>query len=73
MKKRNKNNYKNNKQKVVDVVTTPVVEEKKPTIQKGNYIIEVLSEGKVIKKLAVANAEINITKLVDGGLTVDLG
>ncbi|MBY0754530.1 hypothetical protein K5V21_03570 [Clostridium sardiniense] len=73
MKKRNKNNYKNNKQKVVDVAATPVVEEKKPTIQKGNYIIEVLSEGKVIKKVAVANAEINITKLVDGGLTVDLG
>ncbi|WP_338630675.1 hypothetical protein [Clostridium baratii] len=63
-----KNNYKNNKSKSV---TEDMA--KKPTIEKGNYIIEVMSGDKVIKKIAVANAEINITKLVDGGLTVDLG
>ena len=63
-----KNNYKNNKSKVV---TEDMA--KKPTLKKGNYIIEVMSGDKVIKKIAVANAEINITKLVDGGLTVDLG
>lgn len=63
-----KNNYKNNKSKAVTEDKA-----KKPTIEKGNYVIEVISEGKVIKKIAVANAEINIIKLVDGGLAVDLG
>lgn len=65
-------NNKKNKSKVIDVKATPVVEENKPTIGKGNYIIEVISEGQVIKKIAVAGAEINITKFNDGGLTVDL-
>jgi len=43
-----------------------------PTLEKGNYIIEIKSNGEVIKKMAVANSEINIQKLADGGLTVDL-
>ena len=46
--------------------------ENKPTLEKGNYIIEVISEGQIIKKIAVANSEINIAKLADGGLVVDL-
>jgi len=55
--------------KVIDVEP---VEEPKPTLDKGNYIIEVISDGNIIKKLAVANSAINITKLADGGLTIDL-
>lgn len=55
--------------KIIDVETTEVT---KPTIDLGNYIVEIISEGQVIKKIAVANAEINITKLADGGLTIDL-
>ena len=46
--------------------------EDKPTLEQGNYVIEVISEGRVIKKLVVANSEINITKLANGGMTVDL-
>lgn len=44
----------------------------KPTLDIGNYIIEVTSEGEIIKKVAVANSEINIKKLSRGGLAVDL-
>ena len=50
---------------------TPV-EENKPTLEVGNYIIEVKSNGQVIKKFVAANAEINIQRLAEGGLTVDL-
>ena len=56
--------------KIVEI--EEVKEEVKPTLEVGNYIIEVKTEGGVIKKIAVANAEINITKLADGGLTIDL-
>lgn len=59
------------KKEVIDVESTPV-EENKPVLEKGNYIIEVISNGEVIKKFVAANAEINISKLADGGLTVDL-
>lgn len=55
--------------KVVDVEP---VKENKPTLEKGNYIVEIISEGQVIKKLAVANSEINISRLAEGGLAVDL-
>lgn len=43
-----------------------------PTVPKGNYIIQIISEGREIKRIAVAGAEINITKLSDGGLAIDL-
>lgn len=57
--------------KVIDV--EPIEkEENKPVLEKGNYIVEVISEGQILKKFVAANAEINITKLADGGLTVDL-
>jgi hypothetical protein len=56
--------------KVVEV--EEIKEEVKPTLEVGNYIIEVKSEGEVIKKIAVANSEINITQLAPGGLTIDL-
>ena len=46
--------------------------ENAPTIETGNYIIEIISDDQVIKKLAVANAAINITRLAEGGMTVDL-
>ncbi|GAA0684892.1 hypothetical protein [Clostridium cadaveris] len=59
------------KKEIIDVESTPV-EENKPVLEKGNYIIEVISNGEVIKKFVVANSEVNISKLADGGLTVDL-
>lgn len=59
-------------EKIIDVDATQVVEENKPSLDEGNYIIEVISEGNVIKKVLVANSSINITKLKEGGLTVDL-
>ena len=75
----NKNNRKfqknkENKEKVVDVDYTEVKEkeESKPTFEEGNYVITVVSKGEIIKKLAVAGAEVYVTKLADGGLTVDL-
>lgn len=70
-----------NKKEIVEVENiTPVEknEENKitgefnPTLEKGNYFVEIISEGQIIKRLAVANAEINITKLAEGGLAVDL-
>lgn len=69
----NKNN-KGNKENVVDVNYTEVKEkeESKPTFEEGNYIIMVTSKGEVLKRIAVAGAEIHIQKLADGGLTVDL-
>lgn len=58
---------------IIDVEATPVEqEENKPTLDTGNYIIEVVSEGQVIKKFVAANAEINIRRLAEGGLTIDL-
>ncbi|MDY4950446.1 MAG: hypothetical protein SO128_13855 [Clostridium cadaveris] len=61
------------KKEIIDVESTSVEgEENKPVLEKGNYIIEVISKGNIIKKFVVANAEINISKLADGGLTVDL-
>lgn len=59
-------------EKIIDVDATQIVEENKPSLYEGNYIIEVISEGNVIKKVLVANSSINITKLKEGGLTVDL-
>ena len=69
----NKNN-KGNKENVVDVNYTEVKEkeESKPTFEEGNYVITGVSKGEIIKKLAVAGAEVYVTKLADGGLTVDL-
>ena len=59
------------KKEIIDVEAPPV-EENKPTLEVGNYIIEVKSNGQVIKKFVAANAEINIQRLAEGGLTVDL-
>ncbi|MDU1315331.1 MAG: hypothetical protein E6940_14975 [Clostridium septicum] len=59
-------------EKIIEKDSINGVEESKPTIGKGNYIIEVISDGNIIKKIAVANSSINIIKLADGGLTVDL-
>ncbi|HFE9684226.1 TPA: hypothetical protein ACGA31_002737 [Clostridium perfringens] len=72
-RKFNKNN-KENKSKIVDADYTEVKEkeEVKPTFTEGNYVITVVSKGEIIKKLAVAGAEVYVTKLADGGLTVDL-
>lgn len=74
----NKNNRKFQKNKgkenVVDVDYKEVnkQEEVKPTFEEGNYVITVVSKGEILKKLAVAGAEVYVTKLADGGLTVDL-
>lgn len=60
--------------KIIDVEQEEVEEviEDTPTLEKGNYILEITSEGNVIRKLAIANSSIKITKLADGGMTVDL-
>ncbi|HHD2713923.1 hypothetical protein QTI00_07720 [Clostridium perfringens] len=75
----NKNNRKfqknkENKGTIVDVDYKDVnkKEEVKPTFTEGNYVVTVVSKGEILKKLAVAGAEIYVTKLADGGLTVDL-
>lgn len=74
----NKNNRKFQKNKgnenIVDVDYTEVnkQEDVKPTFEEGNYVITVVSKGEILKKLAVAGAEVYVTKLADGGLTVDL-
>lgn len=74
----NKNNRKFQKNKgkenIVDVDYTEVnkQEDVKPTFEEGNYLITVVSKGEILKKLAVAGAEVYVTKLADGGLTVDL-
>ena len=62
------------KNEIIEVEPTSVedVKEDKPTLPQGNYVVEIISEGKVIKKLAVANAEVNITRLAEGGMTVEL-
>ncbi|MGL6186084.1 MAG: hypothetical protein ACRC1T_11975 [Clostridium chrysemydis] len=70
-----KRNYNNKKQKAIDVDYKEVnqdQQEPKPTCEKGNYVISVVANGEIIKKLAVAGGEIYIQKLADGGLTVDL-
>ncbi|EOU2123254.1 TPA: hypothetical protein I9063_003312 [Clostridium perfringens] len=66
--------FQKNKENVVDVNYTEVKEkeEVKPTFTEGNYVITVVSKGEILKKLAVAGAEVYVTKLADGGLTVDL-
>lgn len=65
---------KGNKENIVDVNYTEVKEkeEVKPAFEEGNYVITVVSKGEILKKLAVAGAEVYVTKLADGGLTVDL-
>lgn len=71
----NKNNRKFQKnKKIVDVDYKEVKEkdEVKPTFEEGNYVITVVSNGEILKKLAVAGAEVYVTKLAEGGLTVDL-
>ncbi|EJT5928948.1 TPA: hypothetical protein ACG0NJ_002159 [Clostridium perfringens] len=74
----NKNNRKFQKNKgkenIVDVDYTEVnkQEDVKPTFAEGNYVITVASKGEILKKIAVAGAEVYVTKLSDGGLTVDL-
>lgn len=68
------NKRKNEKENVVDVDYKEVdkKEEVKPTFSAGNYVVTVVSKGEILKKMAVAGAEIYITRLADGGLTVDL-
>lgn len=74
----NKNNRKfqknKSKENIVDANYTEVKEREdvKPTFAEGNYIIMVTSKGEVLKRIAVAGAEIHIQKLAEGGLTVDL-
>ena len=72
--KRKSNKEKNNKGNVVDVNYTEVKEQEevKPTFEKGNYVVTVVAQGEILKKIAVAGAEVYVTKLADGGLTVDL-
>lgn len=76
MSNKNKRKFQKNKGKenVVDVDYKEVnkQEEIKPTFEEGNYVVTVVSKGEILKKLAVAGAEVYVTKLADGGLTVDL-
>lgn len=72
--KRKFNKEKNNKGNIVDVNYTEVKEQEevKPTFEKGNYVVTVVAQGEILKKIAVAGAEVYVTKLAGGGLTVDL-
>ena len=76
MANKNKRKFPKNKgnENIVDVNYTEVKEKEdvKPTFAEGNYIITVTSKGEVLKRIAVAGAEIHIQKLAEGGLTVDL-
>lgn len=76
MANKNSRKFQKNKGKenIVDVDYTEVnkQEDVKPTFEEGNYVITVVSKGEILKKLAVAGAEVYVTKLADGGLTVDL-
>lgn len=76
MANKNKRKFQKNRgnENIVDVNYTEVKEkeEVKPTFEEGNYVITVVSKGEILKKLAVAGAEVYVTKLADGGLTVDL-
>ncbi|MGL4569630.1 MAG: hypothetical protein ACRCVJ_01030 [Clostridium sp.] len=68
----NKNNQGNKTGGIENKEVPKNEEEIKPTHEKGNYVLSVVAEGEIIKKIAVAGAEIYVTKLADGGLTVDL-
>ncbi|MGU8581862.1 hypothetical protein ACV3RA_02480 [Clostridium perfringens] len=76
MANKNNRNFQKNKGKenIVDVDYTEVnkQEEVNPTFAEGNYVITVASKGEILKKIAVAGAEVYVTKLAEGGLTVDL-
>ena len=76
MANKNKRKFPKNKGKenIVDVNYTEVKEREdvKPTFAEGNYIIMVTSKGEILKRIAVAGAEIHVQKLADGGLTVEL-
>ena len=76
MANKSKRKFPKNKgnENIVDVNYTEVKEKEdvKPTFAEGNYIIMVTSKGEVLKRIAVAGAEIHIQKLAEGGLTVDL-
>ncbi|MDU3020074.1 hypothetical protein ACV3RY_15100 [Clostridium perfringens] len=76
MANKSKRKFPKNKgnENIVDVNYTEVKEREdvKPTFAEGNYIIMVTSKGEVLKRIAVAGAEIHVQKLADGGLTVDL-
>jgi hypothetical protein len=56
----------------IDVTPNDQATENKPTLELGNYIISIRTDGNEIKRIAIANAEIFIEKLADGGMTVDL-
>lgn len=56
--------------KVIDVDENE--DTNKPTLEKGNYLVEVIENGQLIKRIAVINAEINITRLAEGGMAIDL-
>ncbi|HAT4305057.1 hypothetical protein [Clostridium perfringens] len=76
MANKNKRKFQKNRgnENIVDVNYTEVKEREdiKPTFEEGNYIIMVTSKGEILKRIAVAGAEIHIQKLAEGGLTVDL-
>ncbi|KXA10120.1 hypothetical protein [Clostridium perfringens] len=76
MANKSKRKFPKNKgnENIVDVNYTEVKEREdvKPTFAEGNYIIMVISKGEILKRIAVAGAEIHIQKLAEGGLTVDL-
>ncbi|MFR5593357.1 MAG: hypothetical protein ACLTK6_09470 [Clostridium perfringens] len=76
MANKNKRKFQKNRgnENIVDVNYTEVKEREdiKPTFEEGNYIIMVTSKGEILKRIAVAGAEIHIQKLAEGGLTIDL-
>ena len=57
---------------VEETEDTETAKQTNSTLEIGNYVIEVVSEGQVIRKLAIANSEINIQRIASGGMTIDL-
>ena len=60
--------------KVLEVKEDEVekVEEAGSSLEKGNYLIEVMHEGEVLRKMVVVGSEIKLSKMEDNGITIDL-
>jgi DNA polymerase sigma len=56
----------------IDATISEERHKNKPTLEQGNYIIEVVSNNQLIRKLVVVNSEINIVRFNDGGLAMDI-
>lgn len=60
--------------KIIDVEENEVeaVKEASSLLEKGNYLIEVMNEGEVLRKMVAVGSEIKISRMQDSGITIDL-